>query len=107
MVFINLARNLWETTKPTTVLTDNESVTNFFPNKSSSISVEEGMCLCVYVLQIIFKTAHIAGSGNTEADLLSTLELRVTERICLKIREEMQTTPIDLTKFSLDDADED
>ena len=61
---------------------------------------------CDYVLQFNFKIAHIAGSVNTAADFLSRLELKVTERICLKIREDVQTTPIEITTSSSDVADE-
>ena len=60
---------------------------------------------CDYVLQFSFKIAHIAGSVNTAADFLSRLELKVTERIRLKIREYVQTTPIEVTTTSSDVAD--
>ena len=58
------------------------------------------------MLQFNFKKAHIAGSVNTAADFLSRLELEVTEKICLKIREDIQTTPIEVTTSSSDVADE-
>ena len=58
------------------------------------------------MLQFNFKIAHIAGSINTAADFLSRLELKVTEKICLKIREDIQTTPIEVTTSSSDVADE-
>ena len=47
-----------------------------------------------------FKIAHIAGSVKTAADFLSRLELKVTEKIRLKIREDIQTTPIEVTTSS-------
>ena len=53
-----------------------------------------------------FKIAHIAGSINTAADFLSRLELKVTEIIRLKIREDIQTIPIEVTTSSSDVADE-
>ena len=53
-----------------------------------------------YVLQINFKIAHITGSVNTAADFLSRLELKVTEKIRLKIREDIQTTRIEVTTSS-------
>ena len=53
-----------------------------------------------------FKIAHIAGSVNTAADFLSGLELKVTEKIRLKIREDIQTTLIEVTTSSSDVADE-
>ena len=61
---------------------------------------------CDYVLQFNCKIAHIAGSVNTAADFLSRLELKVTEKIRLKIREHIQTTPIEVTTSSSDVADE-
>ena len=61
---------------------------------------------CDYVLQFNFKTTNIAGSVNTAADVLPRLELKVTEKIRLKIREDIQTTPIEVTTSSSDVADE-
>ena len=58
------------------------------------------------MLQFNFKVAHIAGSVNTAADFLSRLELKVTEKIHLKIREDVQTTPIEVSTSSSDVADE-
>ena len=58
------------------------------------------------MLQINFKKAHIAGSVNTAADFLSRLELKVMEKIHLKIREDVPTTPIEVTTSSSDVADE-
>ena len=58
------------------------------------------------MLQFNFKIAHIAGSVNTAADFLSRLELKVTEKMHLKIREDIQTTPIEVTTSSSDVADE-
>ena len=103
MAFLEFAHILWETTKPTIVLTDNKSVTRFFQTKAIPPSLWNA---CDYVLQFNFKIAHIAGSVNTAADFLSRLELKVTERIRLKIREDVQTTPIEVTTSSSDVADE-
>ena len=58
------------------------------------------------MLQFNFKIAKIDGSVNTAADFLSRLELKVTEKIGLKIREDIQTTPIEVTISSSDVADE-
>ena len=103
IAFLELAHILWETTKPTIVLTDNKSVTRFFQTKAIPPSLWNA---CDYVLQFNFKIAHIAGSVNTAADFLSRLELKVTERIRLKIREDVQKTPIEVTTSSSDVADE-
>ena len=103
MAFLKFAHILWEATKPTIVLTDNKFVTRFFQTKAIPPSL---WIACDYVLQFNFKIAHIAGSVNTEADFLSRLELKVTERIRLKIREDVQTTPIEVITSSSDVADE-
>ena len=97
------AHILWETSKPTIVLTDKKPVTLFFQTKAIPPSLWNA---CDYVLQFNFKIAHIAGSVNTAADFLSRLELRVTEKIHLKIREYFQTTPIEVSIPSSDVADE-
>ena len=103
MAFLEFAHILLETTKPTTVLTDNKSVTRFFQTKAIPPALWNA---CDYVLQFNFQIAHIAGSVNTAADFLSRLELKVTEKIRLKIREDIQTTPIEVTTTSSDVADE-
>ena len=50
--------------------------------------------------------AQNAGSINTAADFFSRLELKVTHMIRVKIPEDIKPTPIDLTTYSLDVADE-
>ena len=103
MAFLGFAHILCESTKPKIVLTDNKSVTRFFQTKEIPPALWNA---CDYVLQFNFKIAHIAGSVNTAADFLSRLELKVTEKIRLKIREDIHTTPIELTTSSSDVADE-
>ena len=103
MAFLQFAPFLWEATKPTFVLTDNKSVTRFFQTKAIPPALWNA---CDYVLQFNFKIGQIAGSVNTAADFLSRLELKVTEKIRLKIREDIQTTPIEVTTSSSDVADE-
>ena len=104
MAFLEFAHILWETSKTTIVLTDNKSVTRFFQTKAIPPSLWNA---CDYVLQFNFKIAHIFVSVNTAADFLSRLELKVTEKIHLKIREDVQTTPIEVSTSSSDVADED
>ena len=58
------------------------------------------------MLQFNFKVAHLAGSVNTAADFLSRVKLNFTEKIRLKLREDIQTTPIEVTTSSSDVADE-
>ena len=103
MAFFKFAHILWETSKPTIVLTDNKSVTRFFQTKPIPPSLWNA---CDYVLQFNFKIAHIAGSINTAVDFLSRLEPKVTEKIHHKIREDVQTTPIEVSTSSSDVADE-
>ena len=57
------------------------------------------------MLQFNFKKAHVSGSINTAADFLSRLELKVREEIHLKIREDVRTTPIEVSTSSSDVAD--
>ena len=104
MAFLEFAHILWDATKPTIVLTDNKSVTRFFQTKAIPPSLWNA---CDYVLQFNFEIAHIAVSVNTLADFLSRLELKVTQKIHLKIREDVPTTPIEVTTSSSDVADED
>ena len=102
MAFLEFAHILWEETKPTFVLTDKKSVTRFFQTKAIPPAFWNA---CDYVLQFNFKKAHIAGSVNTVADFLSRLDLKVTVKIRLNIREDIQTTPVELTTSSSDVAD--
>ena len=80
--FLEFEHILWEATKPTTVLTDNKSVTRFSQTKANPPALKNA---CNYVLQLNFKIAHIVGLVNTAAYFLSRLELNVTEKIRLKI----------------------
>ena len=59
-----------------------------------------------YVLQFNFKIVYIACSVNTTTNFLSALELKITGEIRLKIRQDVQTTPIEVTSSSSDVADE-
>ena len=102
MAILEFAHILWETSKPTIVLTDKKSFTRFFQTKAIPPSLWNA---CDYVLPFNFKLAHMAGSVNTAADFLSRLELKVTEKIHLKIREDVQTTPIEVSTSSSDVAD--
>ena len=103
MAFLEFAHTLWQATKPTIVLTDNKSVTRFFQTKAIPPALWNA---CDYVRQFNSKIAQIVGSVNGAADFLSRLELKVTEKIRLKIREDIQTTTIEVTNSSSDVADE-
>ena len=86
MAFLEFAHILSEATKPTIVLTDNKSVRYFFQTKEIPLALWNA---CDYVLQFNFALAHIAGSVNTAADFLSRLELNVSEKLRLRIREDI------------------
>ena len=102
LAFLKFAHILSEATKPTIVLKDNKSVIRFFQTKAIPPALWNAFD---YVLQFNFKIAHIAGSVNTAADFLPRLEPKVAEKIRLKIREDIQTTPIEVTTSSSDVAD--
>ena len=59
------------------------------------------------MLQFNFKTALFTAVVNTAADFFSRQELKVTEKIRLKIREGIHTASIEVTISSSDVADED
>ena len=103
MAFLEFAHILSEATKPTIVLTDNKSVIRFFQAKAIPPALWNK---CDYVLQFNFKIAHIADSINTTADFISRLVIKVTEKTRLKIREDIQTTPIEVNASSSDVNDE-
>ena len=103
MEFRELAHIFWQATKPPIVLTDNNSVTRFFQTKAIPPALWNARD---YVFQFNFQIANIAGSVNTAADFLSRLELKVTEKIGLKIRDDIQTTSIEVTTSSSDVAGE-
>ena len=75
----------------------------FFPNEGNSAN---RWYACDYLLQFNFNKTHIGGSVNTAVGFLSRLELKVTEKKRLKIREEKQTTPTEVTSSTSDVADE-
>ena len=103
MALLEFAHILREATKPTIVLTDKKSVTQFFQTKVVPPALWNASD---YIQQFNFEVAHIAGSGNAAADFFSGLKLKVTEKNRLKIREDVQTTPIAVTTSSSDVADE-
>ena len=103
MSFLEFAHILWDATEPTIVLTDDKSVTRFFQTKAILPALWNA---CDYVLQFNLKLAHIAESVNTATDFLFRFEPKVTEKIGLKIREDIETTPIEVSTSSSDVADE-
>ena len=51
---------------------------------------------CDYVIQFSFVIAHIPGAQNTAADYLSRLEADLKDKLVMKIREDVQTLPIEI-----------
>ena len=90
--------------QPIIVLTDNKSVTRFFQTKLIPPSLWNA---CDFVLQSQFKIAHVPGRMNTAADFLSRLDISPKEKVLLQIREDIQTTPIQVNIQSSDIHEED
>ena len=103
MAFLEFSQILWETSKPTLILTDNKSVTRFLEKKVFPPSLWN---VRGYVLHFHFKIAQIAGSVHTAIDFLYRLDYKVREKIRPRIRADVQTTPFEVTAASSDVADE-
>ena len=83
----------WGTPKPVIILTDNKWVTQFFQTKIIPPSLWNA---CDHVIQFNFTIAHIPGKNNTAADYLSRREISPKEKLILRIRDDIPTTPIDI-----------
>ena len=94
----------WGNPTPVIILTDNKSVTRFFQTKIIPPTLWNA---CDYVVQFSFTIAHIPGKNNTAADYLSRLELCPKEKLVLRIREDIPTTPIELNVKSAGVTEED
>ena len=84
---------LWGAPKPVFILTDNKAVTKFFQMKIVPPALWNA---CEYVIQFNFVIAHIPGAQNTSADYLSRPEADPKDKLVLKIREDVQTLPIEI-----------
>ena len=94
----------WGTPTPVIIITDNKSVTRFFQTKIIPPTLWNA---CNYVIQFSFTIAHIPGKNNTAADDLSRLEICLKEKLVLRIREDIPTTPIELNVQSARLTEED
>ena len=94
----------WGTPTPVIILTDNKSATRFFQTKIIPPTLWNA---CDYVIQFSFTIAHIPGKNNTAADYLSRLEICPKEKLVLRIREDIPTTPIELNVQSAGVTEED
>ena len=83
----------WGAPKPVIILTDNKAVTRFFQTKIIPPALWNA---CDYVIQFNFVIAHIPGAQNTAADYLSRLEADPKDKLIMKIREDVQTLPIEI-----------
>ena len=83
----------WGTPQPVIIFTDNKSVTRFFQTKIIPPPLWNA---CDFVVQFNFIIAHIPGKNNTAADYLSRMEMDPTEKLVLKIREDVETRPIEV-----------
>ena len=91
--FMEFEHIFWETPQPVIILTDNKSVTRFFQTKIIPPPLWNA---CDFVIQFNFIIAHIPGINNTAADYLSRMEMDPTEKLVLKIREDVETRPIEV-----------
>ena len=103
MSFREFEHTLWKTTKPTSLLSGIKSDTRSSQTKATPPSFWNA---CDYVLKLILKIPHIAGPLNTTAYFICRQGFKVTEKRCFKIREDIQTTPIEVTTFPSDVTDE-
>ena len=87
----------WGAPKPVIILTDNKAVTRFFQTKIIPPALWNA---CDYVIQINFVKAHIPGAQNTAVNYLSRLEADPKEKLVMKIREDVQTLPIEINVHS-------
>ena len=83
----------WGAPKQVIILTDNKAVTRFFQTKIIPPALWNA---CDYVIQFNFVIAHIPGAQNTAADYLSRLEADPKDKLVMKIREDVQTLPIEI-----------
>ena len=66
-----------------------------FSDKNYSANTMERWRLC-HSVQFHHRIRHIPGKNNTAADYLSRLEISPKEKLSLRIREDIPTTPIEL-----------
>ena len=91
--FTEFGHIFWGAPKPVIILTDNKAVTRFFQTKIIPPALWNA---CDYVIQFNFVIAHIPRAQNTAADYLSRLETDPKDRLVMKIREDVQTLPIEI-----------
>ena len=90
--FKEFGHTFWGTPTAVIILTDKKSVTRFFQTKIIPPTLWNA---CDYVIQLNFTIAHIPGKNNTAADYLLRLGFCPKEKLILRIREDISTTPIE------------
>ena len=91
--FKEFGQIIWGTPQPVIILTDNKSVTRFFQTKIIPPPLWNA---CDFDIPFNFIIAHIPGKSKTAADYLSRMEMDPTEKLVLKIREDVETRPIEV-----------
>ena len=91
--FKEFGHTFWGAPKLVIILTDNKAVTRFFQTKIIAPALWNA---CDYVIQFNFVKAHIPGAQNTAADYLSRLKADPKDKLVMKIREDVQTLPIEI-----------
>ena len=81
LAFDEFGHIFWGTKKPIKVFTDSKTLTGFFQTKHLPQSVWK---FCDQTLQFNLVVAHVPGVENPAAENLSSLEIRIEDRIDLK-----------------------
>ena len=102
--FKEFGHNFWGTPNPVFIPTDKKPVTRFYQTKIIPPPLWNA---CDFVIQFNFVTAHIPGKNNTAADYLSRMKMDPTEKLVLKIREDVETRPIEVNVQSARVSEED
>ena len=80
------------TPEPIKIVIDNNPVTRFFQTKTPPALWNA----CDYAIQINFVIKHIPGENITAADYLSRMEMDPKEKLIVKIREDVETRPVEI-----------
>ena len=83
----------WVAPRPVVILTDNKVMTRFCQTNIVPAALWNAYD---YVNQFNFVIAYIPGAQNTAADYLFRLEADPKDKLAMKIREDVQTVPIEM-----------
>ena len=95
MAFLEFTHVFWQGTKTPIIRSDNKLLTRFFQTKATPRSLWKA---CNHMPQYNYKIDlnTNTGSVNTAVGFISTLALKVMQKIQLKIQKGLQTTPVDV-----------